>query len=124
METGQRALLNMDEHRTRPAEGPQSLGNVVSRLIALRGYGQTGAQRQLALLWKDAAGAEISRRTKVLGVRNGTLLIGVGNSALLSELTAFHRHELLQKVRDADHDGLIRDLKFRLRGDLSVDEQP
>lgn len=113
----------MDEHRTRPAEGPQSLGNIVSRLIALRGYGQTGAQRQLAQLWRDAAGTEVSRKTKVLGVRNGTLLIGVGNSALLSELAAFHRQELLRKVREADRDGLIRELKFRLRGDLNVEEQ-
>lgn len=65
---------------------------------------------------------EISSRTKVLGLKNGTLLIGVGNSALLSELAAFHRHELLAKLRAADPEATIRELKFRLRGDLDVEE--
>ena len=112
----------MDEHCTRPTEGPQSLGDVVSRLVALRGYGQVGAQRQLTKLWRDAVGPDIGRQTRVIGLRNGTILVGVANAALLSELAAFHKHDLLQKIQDANHDVTIRDLKFRLRGNLSVDE--
>lgn len=115
------SLPAMDEKRSGPAHGPQSLGDVVSKLIALRGFGQNGAHRQLAHMWREAAGVEISGRTKVIGLRNRTLLIGVGNSALLSELAAFHKHELLQKLQRAGNDAIIADLKFRLRGDLTAD---
>lgn len=109
----------MDENRTRPVEGPQSLGDVVTRLVALRGYAQSGGQRQLERMWRHAAGEEIGRTTRVLGLKNGTLMIGVGSSALLSELAAFHKQDLLQKVRSGS-EGRICDLKFRLRGDLNA----
>lgn len=117
-----RVLRIMDEHSPRPAEGPQSLGDVVTRLVALRGFGQVGGQRELARLWREAAGPEIGRRTRVIGLQKGNLLIGVGNAALLSELAAFHKHDLLEKLRQASQDVAIRDLKFRLRGDLNGGE--
>jgi predicted nucleic acid-binding Zn ribbon protein len=115
-------LRTMDEHSPKRVDGPQSLGDVVTRLVALRGYGQPGGQRELARLWRDAAGPDIERHTRVIGLRKGSLLIGVGNAALLSELAAFHKHDLLEKVQEASQDAAIRDLKFRLRGDLNVGE--
>lgn len=112
----------MDEHAARATEGPQHLGDAISRLIALRGYGQAGAQRQLSKIWRDAVGPEIGRQTRVMGLRNGNLSIGVGNAALLSELSAFHKHDLLKKVQLATAGASVRDLKFRLRGDINADQ--
>ena len=112
----------MDEHAAKATDGPQHLGNAISRLIALRGYGQTGSQRQLSEMWRDAVGPEIERQTRVMGLRNGNLSIGVGNAALLSELSAFHKHDLLKKVQLANVGASIRDLKFRLRGDINTDQ--
>jgi predicted nucleic acid-binding Zn ribbon protein len=109
----ERAAATGAEHKS---SGPSPLGDVLSRLMTLRGYGRTQGNRQLAELWRRIAGDMIADRTKVLGLKNGVLQVGVANAALLSELTAFHRHSLLQTLRtEAAHTG-IRDLKFRLRG--------
>jgi hypothetical protein len=96
--------------------GPRALSDVLSQLQTLRGHGRSLATRQLADLWGRIAGSEISGRTKVIGLRNGVLSVGVANAALLGELTSFHQHRLLEALR-GDPDGRrIRKLKFQLRG--------
>lgn len=95
--------------------GPHSLNDVLSRLMSLRGYGRAQGDRQLRELWQRVAGEEIAERTKVIGLRNGVLQIGVSSAPLLSELTAFHRHSLLQALRAQAAGSGVRDLKFRLR---------
>jgi predicted nucleic acid-binding Zn ribbon protein len=108
----------MDTHnQPRPSE-PQALGKVLSRLFALRGYGRVNGDKHLHNVWHEAAGESIASRTKVLGLRNGMLLVAVGNSALLSELAAFHRHSLLESLRSRNPQMHIRDIRFRLRGEL------
>jgi predicted nucleic acid-binding Zn ribbon protein len=95
--------------------GPHQLGDVLSRLMTLRGYGRTQGDRRLRELWQRVAGEEIAERTKVIGLRNGVLQIGVSSAPLLSELTSFHRHSLLQALRAEAAEIGVRDLKFRLR---------
>lgn len=104
-----------DRVMERGAHEPQPLGEVLSRLMALRGYGRVRGGRQLADVWRAAAGAKIASRTRVLGLKHGVLQIGVSNAALLSELTSFHRHSLLESLRQCGREHGIRDLKFRLR---------
>src|SRR4051812_37867830 len=79
--------------------GPRTIADVLSQLQSLRGHGRVQGARQLAELWQRIAGIEISGRTKVIGLKNGTLQIGVPSAALLGELTSFHQHRLLEKLR-------------------------
>lgn len=99
----------------REATGPRALGEILTQLSTLRGYGRRQGSRQLAEMWQRAAGAEIAARTKVLSLRSGTLHVGVASSALLGELAAFHRPRLLEALRSQNFGSRIRDLKFRLR---------
>jgi hypothetical protein len=92
---------------------------VISKLFAARGYGRPQADRQLHDLWKRAAGEEIARSTRVLGLKNAVLQIGVANSALLSELASFRKQELLARLKEQDKQLKLRDMKFQLRGDLT-----
>ncbi|MCA9114590.1 MAG: DUF721 domain-containing protein [Planctomycetaceae bacterium] len=99
--------------------GPSPLGKALAELIALRGFARTGARNELKTAWQSVAGERISARTRVLSLNRGVLQVGVFNSAMLGELTSFHRTELLDTLREK-HAGLkIRDLKFRLRADLA-----
>lgn len=95
--------------------GPQALGDVVSRLCALRGYGRPQGEQQLAEMWNRVAGEQVANQTRVLGLRNGVLQIGVGSAALLSELASFHRHSLLDSIQREELGRKIRDIKFKLR---------
>jgi predicted nucleic acid-binding Zn ribbon protein len=92
--------------------GPEILGSVISRLFASRGYGRPQADAQLAGLWREVAGERIASQTRVLGLKNGTLTIGVATSPLLSELSAFHHEHLLEQLC-ARHGTAIRGLRFR-----------
>ena len=102
---------------------PQHLSRAVSELIALRGLARQQGDEQLRIIWKELAGDKIASQTKVLGLRRGILQIGVISSVLLSELASFHKPSLLARLQE-DHGHLqIRDLKFRLRGDLAQRRQ-
>lgn len=96
--------------------GPRALADVLSQLQALRGHGRSQASRQLAELWERISGPEISERTRVIGLKNGTLQVGVATAALVGELTAFHQHRLLEALREDPAGRRIRKLKFQLRG--------
>jgi predicted nucleic acid-binding Zn ribbon protein len=98
---------------------PQALGDVLSQLFALRGYGRVRGDRQLHEVWREVAGETIARQTRVSGVKNGVLQVGVANAGLLSELASFHKFSLLERLR-SDHPQLkVKDIKFKLRGDLA-----
>lgn len=106
-----------DRTTERGPHEPQALGDVLSRLMALRGYGRVRGSRQLADVWRAAAGEKIAARTRVMGLKHGVLQIGVCNAALLSELASFHRHSLLESLQRSGGQHGIQDLKFRLRAE-------
>lgn len=99
------------------AWGPQRLGDALSELVALKGLAHSGASEQLSKAWQQAAGDKIGAETRVVGIRNRSLEIEVGNAALLYELDSFHKPGLLEAMKQQP--GLsISGLKFRLKGSL------
>lgn len=100
------------------ARGPQRLGEALSELVALKGLVRNGASEQLSKAWHQVAGERIGAETRVVGVRNRSLEIEVGNAALLYELDSFHKSGLLKAMKQQR--GLsISGLKFRLKGSLT-----
>lgn len=97
------------------ASGPRSLADVLTQLKSLRGHGQPEGARQLRELWQRVAGPAIGEKTKVIGLKNATLQVGVTNAALLGELTAFHHRRLLDALRSDTEGRRIKGLKFQLR---------
>lgn len=92
--------------------GPEAIGGIVSRLFQMRGYGRTQGDAELGKLWSEIAGEQIAASTRVMGLRNGVLMIGVSSSPLLSELASFH-HERLLEALQAKLGKRIKDLKFK-----------
>ena len=105
----------MESSPRRKPDQPQPLGDVLSQLFALRGYGRSQATRQLQDVWKLVAGDVIARQTKVQGIKNGCLQVAVTNSGMLQELEGFHKWSLLERLTSEHSDLHIRDLKFRLQ---------
>jgi Dna[CI] antecedent, DciA len=103
----------------RPGD-PQSIGTALSQLFALKGYASVKGDAQLAAGWKELAGERIAERTAVLGVNRGVLQVGVSSAAMLSELVSFHKPKLVEELRSRFPDFKLRDIKFRLRGDLAT----
>ncbi|MBT4863978.1 MAG: DUF721 domain-containing protein [Planctomycetaceae bacterium] len=97
---------------------PKHLSRALSELIALRGWAGVRGQAQLNADWNEVAGETFAAQTKVLGMKRGVLNIGVSNSALLSELASFHKMTLVENLRERRPDLKLRDVKFRLNGQL------
>jgi predicted nucleic acid-binding Zn ribbon protein len=104
----------MESPRGSRRDEPHHVGDVLSHLFTLRGYGRTRSDRQLTEIWQNVAGENIATRTRVQCIRGGVLQVGVSNSAMLQELDGFHRWSLLETLqREHPHLG-ITGIRFRL----------
>ena len=96
-----------------PNRGPESLGEVLSRLFTARGWGRLQGRLHLEKAWVEVAGAEFARQTRVGALRRGVLEVVVGNAVLLQELAHFHKRRLLEQLRRRLPGTPLTDLRFR-----------
>jgi predicted nucleic acid-binding Zn ribbon protein len=94
--------------------GPKALGDVLGDLFAARGYGQLRAAGELESAWEEAVGEPARGQTRVAGLRHGVLTVHVAHPALLEELAAFRKAELLAALRAALPATRLLDLRFRV----------
>lgn len=106
-----------------PTRDPQPLAAALSELITRLGLAQAGGNAQLRQAWSEAAGEAIAGRTRPVDIRRGVLHVDVSHAALLSELNAFHKPELLRALQVQGR-LKIRDIKFRLKGTLRTSGLP
>ncbi len=94
-------------------EGPELLGEVLSRLFTARGWGRRQERLRLEDAWADAAGPEIAPHTRVGALRRGVLEVTVANASLLQDLAHFHKRRLLTELRRRLPNTPLTDLRFR-----------
>lgn len=94
-------------------KGPESIGEILSRLFAARGWGRRQERLRLEEAWAEAAGPQWAKQTRVSGLRRGVLEILVGNAVLLQELAHFHKRRLLEQLRRRLPGAPVNDLRFR-----------
>jgi predicted nucleic acid-binding Zn ribbon protein len=102
---------------------PQPLSAAIAELIARRGFARMQGTSQLVAIWKQVVDERTAERTKVLGLKRGVLEVGVTNSALLNELVSFQKTGLLARLKAEHPEQKIKDIRFRLRSDLSKDSR-
>ncbi len=102
--------------------GPKPLGDVLGSLLAARGYGKLRLASELEAAWEAAVGAEAHRQTRLGGLRRGVLNVTVAHPALLEELAAFRKPEILAALRRAAPDARVLDIRFRV-GSIQDSEQ-
>lgn len=117
-----RDSFSKERRQTRPASAPPTLGGALSKLFALKGLGNPHGDAQLARLWGDVAGERIASRTRVLGLNRGVLQVAVASSPMLGELASYHKSRLLEELRTREPRLKLRDIKFRLRGNLGANQ--
>jgi len=95
------------------ARGPKAIGDVLSELMARRGYARVQSAAAYEAAWREAAGPLAAQYTRVGLLRRGTLEVVVGNSTLVQEL-GFQKTELLKSLAGLlPHEG-IKGLRFRV----------
>ena len=92
---------------------PKKMADVLSELMARRGYAQAETTNERADAWRSAAGEALAAESRPGSVRRGVLEITVRNSSVLQELT-FQKKTLLRKMGELVPTHQIRDLRFRV----------
>ena len=95
------------------ARGPQQVGNILTELMARRGFGRVQAASAYQQAWREASGQLIAKYTRAGAVRRGKLEVTVANSTLLQEL-GFQKPALLKSLAKLLPDENIDDLRFRV----------
>ncbi|HEV3440439.1 MAG TPA: DUF721 domain-containing protein [Gemmata sp.] len=93
--------------------GPENIGDILGRLFVSRGWGRKNDRLRLETAWAEAAGEQLVKDTRVLGMKRGVLEIDVRNAVLIQELTQFHKRGLLGKLRKSLPGITLTDIKFR-----------
>jgi predicted nucleic acid-binding Zn ribbon protein len=95
-------------------EGPEAIGEILSRLFIARGWGRRQERMRLEDAWRNVTDAGIARRTRVGRLYRGVLEVMVDNAVLLQELTGFHKRALLEAMRQRLGQTTINDIRFRV----------
>ncbi len=96
-------------------DGPESLGDILSRLFTARGWGRRQDRLRLEGAWAAAmAACDLAcGETKVGALRRGVLEVIVGSGVLLQELAHYHKRRLLEQLRRRLPGTTVTDLRFR-----------
>ncbi len=91
---------------------PKPIADVLSQLIAKRGYARQRSTASLENAWCQAVGQKFAATTRAGNLRRGTLEITVANNLLAQEL-GFRKSELIEQLQRLAPDESITNLRFR-----------
>jgi predicted nucleic acid-binding Zn ribbon protein len=92
--------------------GPQTIGNILSELMARRGLARIQSTEVLETAWRQAAGPLAAAYTRVGSIRRGVLDIVVANSTLVQEL-GYQKFDILASLQQLLPEEKIQCLRFR-----------
>lgn len=92
---------------------PQKLGDVLTQLIARRGYAREIGTAAIESAWREAVGEKLAKFTRPGNIRRGTLEVTVTNNLLVQEL-GFQKDQLLKKLQKLAPQENVKGLRFRV----------
>jgi predicted nucleic acid-binding Zn ribbon protein len=99
--------------KTFEPKGPESLGEILSRVFTARGWGRKQDRLRLEQAWAESVGPEHASQTRLNGLRRGVLEVEVTGAVLMQELAHFHKRKLLERLRERLPGTTLTDLRFR-----------
>ena len=93
-------------------KGVQAISDVLSSLMARRGYARVQGAEALLEIWRQVSG-QLAQHTRPGNVSRGVLEVHVANSVVLQELN-FQKAALLRQIQQIAPEQKLRDLRFRL----------
>ena len=100
------------QRRRRFEKRTKTAAELISRLIAKRGFAETQWNDRLQKAWLSVVDIELADKTRATVIKRGSLEIIASSSAAMQQL-AFVKQSLLQKLQQELPDAGIRALRFR-----------
>jgi predicted nucleic acid-binding Zn ribbon protein len=95
-------------------KGPETLKEVLSRMLLSRGWGQQQERLHLEQAWTKAVGEAAAEKAVIGSYAKGVLEIVVRDAVLLHKLANFEKRSLLKSLQAALGQGRVMELRFRL----------
>src|SRR6267142_778687 len=92
---------------------PKPMRDVLSQLLAKRGYAQIQTAAGCTAAWREAVGEKLAADTRPGNVRRGVLEVLVRNSVSVQEL-GFLKTKIVKMLTKLVPEQQIRDLRFRV----------
>jgi predicted nucleic acid-binding Zn ribbon protein len=92
---------------------PKPMRNVLSQLLAKRGYAQVQTAAGCHAAWSEAVGQKLAGDSRPGNVRRGVLEVLVRNSSALHELS-FVKAKVVRILKQLIPEQQIRDVRFRV----------
>ncbi len=92
----------------------EELRDILPRILARRGAASADEYGETKRAIEEFLGADRSARIRILGIRTGTLTLGVRSAPLKHELETFYNANLLEFLRGRSAGSEIRSIRFRL----------
>jgi hypothetical protein len=92
---------------------PKQMRDVLSQLLAKRGYAQVQTAAGCDAAWREAVGTKLAGDTRPGNVRRGVLEVLVRNPSVSSEL-GFVKAKIVKTLTKLIPEQKIRDLRFRV----------
>src|SRR5688572_20275664 len=92
---------------------PKPMRQVLSQLLAKKGYAQVQTAATCDAAWREAVGQTMAENTRAGSVRRGVLEVLVRNSATNQEL-AFQKTKIVKMLSKLVPEQQIRDLRCRV----------
>ena len=99
--------------RQRFGRAPKRMADILSRLIARKGYGRLQSTAGFQEAWATAVGGLLAGQSRPGNVRRGILEVTVENSAVAQELQ-FNKQQVVSKLKEIISDCVIHDIRFRV----------
>jgi predicted nucleic acid-binding Zn ribbon protein len=92
---------------------PEKAGDILNRLTDRMGIAARLEKEKAVVLWGEAVGEGIARRSKATSVRGNTLFVMVQNSMWLQEL-ALLKEGIIAKINSLAGGDVVNDIVFRV----------
>jgi predicted nucleic acid-binding Zn ribbon protein len=92
---------------------PQPIADILSELMARRGFARVQSTGALQQAWVEAAGELLAKQSRAAAIKRGVLEVVVAHSAFANELS-YQKPGLLARLAELLPDQKIRDLRVRV----------
>jgi hypothetical protein len=92
---------------------PKPIADVLSELMARRGFARVRSVASLKQAWDEAAGELLATQSRVGAVRRGVMEVVVAHSTLAHELS-YQKATLIERLATLLPEQKIRDLRVRV----------
>lgn len=115
----QRALaewrrIDLTEEEGALKNSTKTAADVLSKVLKSVGFDRRETEVQILKVWDNIMDPAVSRHSKPVALKNGTLIVNVDSNAWHAEIMVWHRVEILKRLRHAFGPDLIKAISFRV----------